>query len=133
MTGRYFYVIAPVGADPRFNQKRRILTELGTAFEMAPFFPPIGGSPVLPNEAVRDMKAAEFVMADLSHERPSCYYEVGLAESAGVEVIIIAEFGTRIHQVRCPDAVKVFSNLDHYRELVGQTLTRRSQRTSVRG
>lgn len=133
MTSNYFYVIAPVGADPIFTEKRRVLTELGVANDTEPFFPLGRRSSFSPVQAVRDMRAAEFVMADLSLERPSCYYELGLAEGAGIEVLPIAQVGTRIHQVHSPDSVRFFSDLNDYRELVTQILARRVRRAGVRG
>ena len=40
---------------------------------------------------------SRFVIADLTNERPNCYYEVGYAHSIGKPVIILAKEGTPRH------------------------------------
>ena len=40
---------------------------------------------------------SRFVVADLTLERPNCYYEVGYAHSIGKQVIILAKEGTTRH------------------------------------
>jgi hypothetical protein len=121
----YFYVIAPVGADPAFEEKKIILVDLGVGNGMKPWFPLDHHSGLTPAEAVRDMLGAEFVIADLSRERPSCYYELGLADASGADVTLMAETGTRIHQVRDPDKLKFYGDLGVYRRIVGEILANR--------
>ena len=45
-----------------------------------------------------NIKKASFVIADLAYERPSCYYELGLAQAMGKLTFFIALAGTKIHQ-----------------------------------
>ena len=120
----YFYVIGPVGADPVFDEKRNILIEVGSDHEVGPLFPLDRHSAFSPEEAVRDMRGAEIVIADLSHERPSCYYELGLAEAAGVSITLIAEAGTRIHQVGNPRSVRFYADLADYRRMMNEIFTK---------
>jgi nucleoside 2-deoxyribosyltransferase len=40
---------------------------------------------------------ARFVIADLTEEKPNCYYEVGYAHSIGKPVVILAKEGTQRH------------------------------------
>lgn len=38
----------------------------------------------------KEIRSAQFVVADLTDERPSCYFEAGYAEALGKKVIYIA-------------------------------------------
>jgi nucleoside 2-deoxyribosyltransferase len=58
------------------------------------------------------------VLADLSLERPSCYYELGLAEALGKPVYLIAKKNTDIHQTASRRLVRYFDNEDEYKVLV---------------
>jgi hypothetical protein len=56
------------------------------------------------------MQRAEFVLADLSLERPSCYFELGLAEAANA-FFLVAAAGTPIHQVGNAGKVVFYSDM----------------------
>jgi len=43
------------------------------------------------------IKLAEFIIADLTFERPNCYYEIGYAHALNKKVILTAKEGTKIH------------------------------------
>lgn len=40
---------------------------------------------------------AEYVIADLSYERPNCYYELGYAHALNKKIILTASYDTKIH------------------------------------
>ena len=107
----YFHVIMPLGADPQASKKREIIRSAASHLDLEPHFPSY--SPNQPEfslqSALSDMSGCLFVLADLSLERPSCYYELGLAEAQKVPVYLIAESGTPIHQTTSRD------NLAFYR------------------
>jgi hypothetical protein len=54
------------------------------------------------------LSAVSLVIADLSRERPSCYFELGFAEALGKSVKIIAQKGTEIHQTGHRDQVRFY-------------------------
>ena len=43
------------------------------------------------------IKLAEFIIADLTFERPNCYYEIGYAHALNKKVILTAKEGTKVH------------------------------------
>ncbi len=96
----YFYVIMPVGADQQFAHKRSILQKVADKEGLTPYFPfDRTSNKIFDKEstlsAIRD---SDFVLADLSMERPSCYFELGLAQALGKDVYLIAQRDTDIHQ-----------------------------------
>ena len=120
----YFYVISPVGADPNFPSKRLLLEDVGKRCNCKPFFPLDHHGEFSIDSARSDLQKAEFVFADLSDERPSCYFELGFAEALGKKVTIIATSGTRIHQVGDVNNICWYSDLEEYRKLILETLAR---------
>ena len=120
----YFHVIMPAGADPRGSEKRKIIRSAAPSLNMVPHFPSY--APTQPGfslrSAISDISGCLFVLADLSFERPSCYYEVGLAEALKGPVYLIAEEGTPIHQTAARDQVRFYSDLNDLRKLLGQLL-----------
>jgi hypothetical protein len=116
------YMIMPVGADPSFTDKRRAVLEVARKHEAQVFFPFEHRSTFSMPAAVADMRRADLVVVDLSKERPSCYYELGLAETATANIALIAETGTRIHQVGRPNAVRFYGSLEEYGRLLDEIL-----------
>jgi len=116
-------VICPVGADPTFDQKKCILETLGQEFGLRPFFPLDKRPKFSVRGAIEDIQGAEFVFADLALERPSCYFELGLAQARGIPICIVATPGTVIHQIGESSEVALYSDLNEYRLAVARILS----------
>ncbi len=69
---------------------------------------------------VYDVNESLFVFADLSYERPSCYYELGIAQALNKITFIVARQGTTIHQAE--GEIHFYNNLIEYEKLVRQAL-----------
>lgn len=52
---------------------------------------------IITKKIIEQIKTSEFLVGDLSHERPSVYYEIGYAHSLGRRVILYRKAGTKIH------------------------------------
>jgi hypothetical protein len=115
---KYFYVICPVGADANFLVKRSALEDVSAECGLTPFFPLDHHHEFSIETVSRDIKLAAFVLADLSLERPSCYFELGMAEVLGARVLLIAAAGTPIHQVGSFGEVTFYSDMAQYRSTV---------------
>jgi nucleoside 2-deoxyribosyltransferase len=117
---KYFYVICPVGSDRFFSRKRTILQHAGYKKRLVPFFPLEHRHQFSLKETLRDIDRAQFVVADLSFERPSCYFELGLVQAVGKRTYILAKKGTRIHQSAEKFAALTlfYSTLQDYGELI---------------
>jgi len=55
------------------------------------------------------VRSAVAVLADLSGERPSCYFELGFAEALSRPVRLVAVEGTPIHQSSYRELVRFYS------------------------
>ena len=80
------------------------------------------------NSTIQDLKGASFVIADLSLERPSCYYELGLAEALRKRVHLIAQAGTDIHQTAARDNVLFFDDLIQFEAVIDAILLKESKK-----
>ena len=77
----YVYIIGPVRSDPQYKQKRQVLADISSGYQYQFFFP-FERYKSFSLDAVRsDLRNAAVVIADLSLERPSCYFELGVAQA----------------------------------------------------
>lgn len=118
----YFYVICPVGSDPHFASKKAILMEVGSQHGIEPFFPLEQRTSFSIPALADDVKGAELVLADLSGERPSCYFELGVVEALGAPVRLIAAAKTVIHQIGPKREVAFYSGLPQYKLIIEEIL-----------
>lgn len=120
----YFYVIMPVGADPEFSQKKSIIQALAQNETLVAYFPfeKTDNSRFNIDSTLTVLRNSEFVLADLSLERPSCYFELGLAQALGKEVYLIAKQGTNIHQADGRNLTQFYVELTGYRQMIAEIL-----------
>lgn len=110
----YIHVIMPVGSDPLYTAKRSAiaagLTKIGIEARFPDYLPHRPAFDL--RKMIDEIAGADSVIVDLSHERPSCYYELGLAEALGKRTLLIAEAGTPIHQTAARSLVRYYRTLD---------------------
>jgi hypothetical protein len=68
------------------------------------------------------IQSSEIVFADLSFERPSSYFELGLAEAYEASVCLVAAANTPIHQATRRNAVSYFSSMSEFEALFRSAL-----------
>lgn len=75
---------------------------------------------------VENIKKAELIIADLSYERPNCYFELGYAMALKKDIIIIAKEETTIHfDVQGYEVINYKDIIELERELKGFFLKRK--------
>lgn len=118
-------MVMPIRADPNFDAKRKAILDI------------LGERAIVPDtqtshrEAVFDIglatesfKSVALVIADLSFERPSCYFEIGMVQALGIPCFLIAEDGTQIHQHS--GEVYFYKDIDGFQRLIELSLKGRS-------
>src|SRR5437016_2699919 len=91
-------VIMPVRSDGAFPKKKRILEAIAREATLTWHIPDYSEPESFNLERALDqLGKALIVLVDLSLERPSCYYELGLAQALRKRTFLIAPANTRIH------------------------------------
>jgi nucleoside 2-deoxyribosyltransferase len=128
------FIIMPVGSDPATaDTKTAILKALARKHGWSPHFP-MDRQVLQDDESTSSMlqllreelRRSSLVIADLSLERPSCYFELGVAESLDLPVAIVAQAGTQIHQAGNRAMARFFDSLEEYGELIEKILTEKT-------
>lgn len=121
----FFHVVMPIGSNPKKDIYQKIISEVASEFGMSPHFPRYETeNPVFNLQStLQDFRQCEFVLADLSLERPSCYYELGLAEALGKQVYLVALEGTDIHQTASRQLVSFYHNDEELASLLREILS----------
>jgi nucleoside 2-deoxyribosyltransferase len=114
----------PVGADKQFADKKSIIQKAAQNEDLTPYFPfdRAGNISFDINSTLSVLRDSEFVLADLSMERPSCYFELGLAQATGKDVYLIAEQGTDIHQAHGRSLTQFYEGLHNYEQVISGVL-----------
>ena len=126
MQRKKLYVIMPIASDSQSATKRQIIENVAAIAGFDVKFPMdllrTGGSHDGFSATLDELRHSDLVMADLSLERPSCYYELGLAEAVGANVALIALAGTDIHQAAARHRDSYNATLEEYRDLIASLL-----------
>lgn len=115
--GHKIYLIAARHSDSLFDQKRSVHSHIESELGLAFILPEYDQS--APSFSLARMRSeltrADLTIADLSLERPSCYYELGFAESLSIPVSVIAEKGTCIHQTSLRNELRYYAGIEDYK------------------
>ena len=83
------------------------------------------GSGFIIREIADLIERAEFIICDLSGERPNCYYELGYAHGVGNEaedILLIAKQGTILHFDIAPLRVQFYTSTENLRSILSSNL-----------
>ncbi len=90
------------------------------------------GSGFIIKEITELIEKAEFMIFDLTFERPNVYYELGYAHGVGNEadeILLIAREGTNVHFDSTPLRVRFYSSMEQLYVLVEKCLQDMIRRT----
>lgn len=85
------------------------------------------GSGLVVGEITKMIEDAEFIICDLTLERPNVYYELGYAHGVGnqaADILLIAKEGTTLHFNVAPLRVEYYRSTEHLRSIVNTRLRR---------
>lgn len=119
------FVIMPIGSNKSAPEMLQIVSEAAKRYGWAARLPSYDQSaPVFSlNETLEELRASSLVFADLSYSRPSCYYELGLAEALHRPVFAVAISGSAIHQASVRNEVKFYDTDDDFRLLAESAIS----------
>jgi hypothetical protein len=129
----YVYVIMPFASDREYAAKRDALNRAARLAQVELHLPleKSRNRTINPSEVLSDLRLANLVIADLSLERPSCYFELGLAQALEKPCVLIASRGSAVHQAFGRDEVSFYNDLEDYAALIGRVLNSQSLRTDT--
>ena len=104
----------PVGSDVNYETKKSILDSIAYQHSLSLVFPLNYFVEFDLTDTISVMENCNQIVADLTLERPSCYYELALAQSFGQRVTLLAETGTPIHQAANRNQVLFYSDMSEY-------------------
>ncbi len=84
------------------------------------------GSGFVIREITSLIERSEFIVCDLSYERPNVYYELGYAHGVGneaMDILLIAKQGTDLHFDIAPLRVHYWSSTEHLRTIISKNLS----------
>ena len=112
--------ILPGRSDPNQLAKRMIWERAGSEAGAEVLLPPVDAtiSEFDLEEYKSQVLGCSFAVADLTFERPSCYFELGAVQAMGLPVVFLGALGTPVHQHASGIAVYSYTGLDGYREVV---------------
>lgn len=83
------------------------------------------GSGIILSQITKAIEDAEFVVVDLTDERPNVYYELGYAHGVGnasADVLLVAQAGSALHFDIGPMRVRFYSSTEELEEIVRKSL-----------
>lgn len=118
-------IIMPVGSDPGYLDKTAAIDRAVARAGLTATFPKYEPDDprFQPYDFREQLQRAVVVLADLTGERPSCYFELGFAEALERPVQLIAQAGTPIHQTAYRRTVRFYANTDELEQAVDQALS----------
>ena len=98
----FIFIIMPFGENREqkaalwntYTNIKQAAATVGYRAERVDF---ILGSNSIDNKIYQNIEKAELIIADLTLERPNCYFEVGYAKALGKNLIFMSKNGTKIH------------------------------------
>lgn len=90
------------------------------------------GSGFIIKEITELIEQAEFIIFDLTQERPNVYYELGYAHGVGnepLDILLIAKEGTKIHFDIAPMRIQFYKTTEHLRSIVALSLKEMIRKT----
>ncbi|MFM6383988.1 MAG: hypothetical protein ACKPGG_11595 [Microcystis panniformis] len=83
------------------------------------------GSGLIIREITDLIERSEFIVCDLTNERPTVYYELGYAHGVGneaMDILLIAKEGAVLHFDIAPLRVQYYSSSEHLRSIISSNL-----------
>lgn len=115
----------PICSDVQSEQKKDVISKAAKDNNLTAVFPHYNKDAEIfdLSSMLKSLRKMLFVVVDLSLERPSCYYELGIVESLGIKTFIFAQKGTDIHQTTYRSRVIFYNDLEDFEKLMNRSFS----------
>lgn len=94
----YMFILMALSGDPLLDDTNAAIKRVAERFKLrAERVDDIAHIDQITDKVLGSIRIAEYVIADLTLERPNVYYELGYAHAYGKNVILTARHGTNLH------------------------------------
>jgi len=93
------------------------------------------GSGFVARKIYESIQSAEFIVCDLTKERPNVYYELGYAHGVGnheSNILLVAKKGTNLHFNIAPLQIQHYSSIAELRSIISHNLQEMIKQTRKR-
>ncbi|GAB3636710.1 hypothetical protein GCM10027422_23000 [Hymenobacter arcticus] len=114
------FIVSPYNIDSLYTEKKRIIEILCEKYSVNFVRAEDGvtGRSLNAEETALLLQQCDCAIADLSYERPSCYYEVGYLQAIRKPVYLTSDTNTALHQALEIENVLLYSGLNEYRKII---------------
>lgn len=117
------FVITPYKSDILYEKKKTIVTNLSISKGINTYYYTSYNNISDSKIDTKLYKNSDFFIADLSYERPSCYFEIGYVQALNKPIFLIAKKFTVIHQLENKESIRLYDDLLSYSKLIDSILT----------
>ena len=129
-TGKYelkrnkaFILMAMDSEDPELEDVYQTIKDVCASYDIKAYRAnEIEHQDRITDRILSEIKTCEFLIADLSHERPNVYYEIGYAHANKKRQILYRKKGTKLHFDLLVHNVHEYKNITDLRELLNKRL-----------
>lgn len=124
-------MITPYRYDQLFQSKKLIVMNIAVQYHLQPFYAdfdvPLLTAGFHMKKTLAAIKRSKFIIADLTYERPSCYYEIGYAHGLQKRVHLIAYENPHGEsyppcEVHGIEEVKCYRDLETYLQVIDKII-----------
>lgn len=129
------FIIMPINSDnPELEEVNTVIKEVCMLFDIkAVRADDIEHSKRITDVILKKIRTSQHIIADLSHERPNVYYEIGYAHAVGKYPVLYCKEGTNLHfdlkDYNVPSYKGVLDLRDklikRFQEITGKTLEKK--------
>ena len=132
-TKNLVFVVMPFSKGPELKEVYNVIkdecSQLGLITKRAD---ELVGAGLIIEDVKKQIQKAEFIICDLTYERPNVYYELGYAHGVGnkpLDILLIAKEGTELHFDIAPLRVRYYQSMDELRSILSFDLREMIKRT----
>jgi len=120
------FLITPYNIDSDFEIKKKIISEICQSNNIELYLAEneLIHKSLDANETIELFKIMDYFIADISYQRPSCYFEIGYLQALKKEINLIAIINTPIHQLLLKETVSFYKNIDDYKILINEIISK---------